>query len=394
MTRLFIGLDIGTSTIKALALDLETGLPAASGSLPTPVSHPLPDASEHDPQALWEATAAVLRQVTGKVDGHKIAGLAISCFGDTGLPLDKNGKPLYPLIAWYDRRCYGQLAELESMISEVKLNEITGQRFSTSLDAVKWLWIRKNVPGVEDRMTTWMPASSFLHWKLTGEKRTDFSIASRTLFFDQRSLTWSTEMLDLVGLLPSQLPEALPGGSPAGKITAEAAAITGLLQGTLCSLGGHDHLCALNITGAQNSTTLVDSSDTAKSLLVMLPYYLQLPGMLSAGYSCYAHVDSGKICPAGRLAIGRGQLTLAGQPARGDGSQRGARAPLCDPRGFCRKGNRQARGTGLAAPPDGIWHPAERSLQPGRYDRADLRPSPGRPVPRDARIACLLAAPK
>ncbi|MDD5367969.1 MAG: FGGY family carbohydrate kinase, partial [Anaerolineaceae bacterium] len=216
MNPLLIGLDVGTSTIKAVALDAETGRHAASAALPTPVIHPQADASEHDPEVLWQTVAACLRQVTGQVERNSIKGLAISCFGDTGLPIDGNGHPLYPILAWHDRRCAAQVAWLEDQITPEELQEETGQRFSTSLDAPKWLWICDHYPQLAKQTATWMPVASFVLWKLTGEKLTDYSIASRTSLFRQKSHAWSSRMLDLVGLTPAQLPTPLPGGSPAG----------------------------------------------------------------------------------------------------------------------------------------------------------------------------------
>jgi xylulokinase len=325
MPELLIGLDVGTSTIKALALDPHTGKPVAVSCLPTPVSHPQPELSEHDPEALWQTAAACLRQLAGQVAGQPILGVAVCCFGDTGLPLDAQGRPLYPIIAWYDRRCAPQVQWLESRISPDELQRITGQRFSTSLDAPKWLWIRENAPAAAERTAMWMPAASYILWKLSGEKLTDYSIASRTSLFDQASLSWSPVMLALAGLAPQQLPAALPGGSRAGTVLPRAAEETGLPVGIPCALGGHDHLCAALVTGADRPTTLVDSSDTAESLLVVLPAFLRSPEILSGGYTCYAHVAEGRYVLRGGLrSAGGGLQWLAGKlavpdaPAGGD----------------------------------------------------------------------------
>ena len=143
---LLIGLDIGTTRIKAVLLDAERGQIIASAGRETPVSHPREGWSEHDPNALWAAAAGALREVAAQLGGRRAAGLAISSLAEAGVPLDEHGLPTYPIIAWYDRRSEPQAAQVEQKISVERLYAITGQRASPSFGLTKLLWLRDNAP--------------------------------------------------------------------------------------------------------------------------------------------------------------------------------------------------------------------------------------------------------
>jgi xylulokinase len=315
---LLLGLDIGTTTIKAAAYDPQAGEVTALAARPTPVRHPEPDASEHDPEALWQTAAACLREVAGRVGGH-IAGLAVSSFAEAGLPLARDGRPLYPVIAWYDRRPEAQAAWWEQHLPAAELHAITGQRVSPSFGANKWLWIREHAPEAAERMAVWLSVPDYVLWRLTGEQATDYTIASRTLLFDQRALAWSDTMLRLAGLTARQLPQPLPSGTCVGTVGREAAAATGLAPGTPCALGGHDHLCAALAAEVCDPGEVVDSSGTAQAVLSVLPAFRTSPRMAEAGYACYAHVVPGRYVLKAGLKLAGGALEWLARQLAGPG---------------------------------------------------------------------------
>ena len=319
---LLIGLDIGTTTTKALAFDPELGKVVHVVSCSTPVDHlDNTGASEHDPDRLWQSTASCLHGLMSSLSGQQIAGLAISSFGDTGVALDSQGRTLGPMMAWYDQRCAVQVAALRAQISPEKWQALTGLRFSTSVGVSKWLWLRDEHPQAAQQMSWWMPVSSYLLWQLTGEVAVDFSIASRMGLFDQNTLDWSNELLDLVGLQKEQLPAAFPAGTRVGSVGAAVADLTGLPEGTPCFLGGHDHLCAALATGVDRPGTLIDSCDTAWSLLVSMPGYIQDVRLQQGGYACYAHVIPGRYILRGGLRSAGGAIQWLGHLLSGSAGE-------------------------------------------------------------------------
>ena len=315
MTRL-LGLDMGTTAIKAVAYDAELGRAVYVASRPTPVLQPTPGQSEHDPEALWQTVLACLREVAAAGAGQSVAGLAVSSFAEAGLPLDAAGRPLHPIIAWYDRRTEPQAARWEAEWPASALHAITGQRVSPSFGVTKWLWIREHAPEAAARMAVWLSVPDYILWRLTGQQATDYTIASRTLLFDQRARAWSAELLEFAGLQAHQLPPPLPSGTPVGALTAEAAAASGLPAGMPCVLGGHDHLCAALAAGAYEPGIVIDSSGTAQALLAIVPEFHTGPRLAEGGFACYAHVAPGcYVLKAGLKAAGGAVEWLARQLA-------------------------------------------------------------------------------
>ncbi len=172
----------------------------------------------------------------------------------------------------------------------------------------KWLWIRDHEPDVAERMAKWLSVPDYILWRLTGEQATDYTIASRTLLFDQRTLDWSDEMLGLAGLDVRQLPRVLPGGTLVGTVTPQAWATTGLPVGTPCVLGGQDHLCAALSAGAYRPGVVIDSSGTAQAVVVLIPDFHTNAFAAKAGYACYAHVVPGQYVLKGGLKAAGGAI--------------------------------------------------------------------------------------
>ncbi len=161
-----LGLDIGTTTIKAGLYDPQTGQLEHQSSHPTPIEHPTPQKSQHDPEKLWGAICHCLQEISS---GHQIDALAISSFAEAGLPLDALGNSLYPIIAWYDPRTSPQAEWWQNHLSIEEMYLITGQRLSPSFGVNKYLWIKEHHPKAIANMATWVSCSDYILFRLTGE---------------------------------------------------------------------------------------------------------------------------------------------------------------------------------------------------------------------------------
>lgn len=285
-----IGLDIGTTSLKAVLLDSDSGKVSQTASRPTPVHHPRPEWSEHDPDALWHSAATCLREVMQAAGNLPISGLAISSMAEAGVPLDRKMRPVSPIIAWYDRCSEPQAAWIEQQVDIPSLYAITGQRVSPSFAITKILWLREHAPLAYDRMAHWLPVPAYLLWRLTGEPAVDYTIASRTLLFDQNTLDWSPRLLKTFGLDAGILPPVRPGGTFVGKVNPRAAQETGLPEGTPCTTGGHDHLCATLAAGATLPGAAADSTGSAQALIMLLPRFQPQPVLAEEGYAYYAYL--------------------------------------------------------------------------------------------------------
>jgi xylulokinase len=311
-----LGLDIGTTSIKACLYDPQQGQIVDLAAQPTPVRHPRPEWSEHDPEALWTVLCDCLRRMAAAAAarGASIAALGISSLAEAGLPLDEHDRPLYPIVAWHDRRCAPQVTWWEANISLAELHAITGQRVSTSFGVNKWMWLRDSEPEVAARTRRWLSVPDYVHYRLAGgveagaEPVTDRSIASRTLLLDQRSLDWSPRLLSMAGLDRDLLARVCPSGAIAGHVSPQAAVETGLPVGLPCVLGGHDHLCASLAAGADRPGVVVDSTGTAAALLMVLNNFYTSEIFARQSLACYAHVAKDHYVLKGGLKAAGGSI--------------------------------------------------------------------------------------
>lgn len=308
-----VGLDIGSTNIKAVVYDAELGKVIDIASHPTPTDHPQPDWSQHEIEQIWQTVVECIREA---VKGRPVSGLGVASLAEAGVPLDAAGKPLHPVIAWYDRRTDPQATWIEDQIGIQELHAITGQRVSTSFTITKILWIIQNHPEAAQRMVKWLGVPDYVLWRLTGEMATDYSLASRTLLFDQSKLDWSDKMLNLAGIKREMLPALHPGGTVIGQVTPAAAAETGLPVGLPCALGGHDHLVGSFAAGAHQSGSVMDSSGTAQALFLVTPSFHTSLTAAQRGFACYTYVlPDAFVVKGGMKAAGGGIEWVARQLA-------------------------------------------------------------------------------
>ena len=282
-----LGLDIGTTFIKAVVFDVDAGEVISTAKRSTPSHNPQPAFTEHDPDELWKRTADCIKETS---NGYRIAGLSISSFAEAGLPLDEHDKPLYPVIAWYDPRSQPQVDNLLDTHSETMIYQITGQKPGFSFGLFKMLWLFDNYPNIRSKFKSWLSVPDYILYRLTGEKYTDHTQASRTLLFDQSKRTWSPKMLEIAGIDESILPKIVPSGTVIGATMQSIADITGLPPGIPCSVGGHDHLCGAFASGGFTSSLFLDSMGTSQAVLCIMDHFSLSKNTIEQGFVNYSYV--------------------------------------------------------------------------------------------------------
>lgn len=301
---LIAGLDLGTTRIKAASYDLD-GRPQQVASAPTPTRTPRPRRAEHDAGALWEVASGLLREVTGRLDDPgRIASVAVASVAEAGVPLDRNGQPVHPVIAWFDRRGAPQADRLAAALGADRLAEITGLRPQPIYGICKLMWLRDNHPDTFARIARWLNVADYIAYRLSGEQATDYSLASRTFALDLPAQRWSDEILEAAGVPSSLLAPLVWGGTSLGTVTSDAAAATGLPQGVTVAAGGHDHVCGALAAGVVEPGKVLDSMGTAEA--VLLPLATPLPG--TTRISQGAHVLPDRYYAAGGIHAGGASL--------------------------------------------------------------------------------------
>src|SRR5919107_3205630 len=178
--RALIGLDIGTSGVKALAVSEEDGALLARSEVGYPLSTPRPDWAEQDPADWWRATQEALEGLG--VD--EPAGIGLSGQMHGLVALDAAGEVIRPAILWNDGRTAAECAEIEERVGLSQLIARTGNRALTGFTAPKLLWMRRHEPELYGRIATMLLPKDYVRLRLCGERAIDVADASGTLLFD------------------------------------------------------------------------------------------------------------------------------------------------------------------------------------------------------------------
>ncbi len=212
MTAL-VGIDVGTSGVKGLAIDPDGGILAREESS-YPLSTPRPGWAEQNPDDWVAATKAVLDRLRAQAGAPDGIGLSGQMHGLVALDADE--RVLRPAILWNDQRTAAQCEEIERTIGLERLIELTGNRALPGFTAPKLLWLRDNEPDTYASIARIALPKDFVRLRLTGAHATDVSDASGTVLLDVARRRWSDEMLDALSLERQWLPEVLESPTVSG----------------------------------------------------------------------------------------------------------------------------------------------------------------------------------
>ncbi len=293
MTPLLVGLDVGTTSVKAVVYEPD-GRAVARATTPTPTHYPRPGWAFYRAEELWERSVRVLREALGQVDDpRRVAGVAVASMGEAGVPLDARGEPTSDLIAWFDTRTTPQAEWLDRVVGKDAIFARSGLSLQPIFSLCKLLWLREHEPDAWRRTVRWLHVADYVAFRLSGEAATDYSLASRTLALDLHRRRWDEATLSAVDLDPGLLAPLVPGGTRLGTVTPEAATTTGLPTGAIVAAGGHDHVCGALAAGVTEPGTMLNSLGTAEAIFIPLARPLTDPAAGRQGYTQGAHVVGG-----------------------------------------------------------------------------------------------------
>ena len=302
---LLLGLDVGTTSVKAVVYRTD-GIAVGSASLPTPTHVPRPGWAYFLPDELWQTAVAAIRGAIGDVpDAGRIAAVAVTSMGESGVLIDANGVATAESIAWYDNRTRPQARWLAAHIGKDELFARSGLSLQPIFSLNKLLWHREHQPDAWGRSVRWLMLADYIAFRLSGECATDLSLASRTLMLDLRGQRWDERTLAQVEIDPGLLAPLVPGGTALGRVAPGAAQETGLPATALVSSGGHDHVCGALAAGVTRPGQMLNSLGTAEALFLPIAEPLADPLAGRQGYTQGAHV------------VGSGYYAFAGQYTSG-----------------------------------------------------------------------------
>ncbi len=241
MANYLLGIDISTTGAKALLID-SRGEVAGSATTALSLSTPKPLWSEQAPADWWEGIVQSIREVltdTG-TRGHEIAAIGLTGQMHGLVLMDAAGEVLRPAILWNDQRTGAQCDEIRARLGRERLIQITGNDALTGFTAPKVLWVQQNEPELYARGRHILLPKDYVRYKLTGDYAMDKADGAGTILFDLKTRNWSPEVLAALGIPAEWLPPTYEGPEVTGRVSAEAAAVTGLVTGTPVVGGGGD----------------------------------------------------------------------------------------------------------------------------------------------------------
>ncbi|HKO16839.1 MAG TPA: xylulokinase [Gemmatimonadaceae bacterium] len=264
-----LGVDVGTSGVKAL-LVTPAGDVEAAATVPLPLATPHPGWAEQDPERWWQATVEAIQSLLARPAKAERRVLAIGLSGQmhSSVFLDHEGRVIRPALLWCDGRTTAECTEITDRAGgEPRLREWVSNAALEGFTLPKVLWLRTHEPAAFARLSVVLLAKDYIRYRLTGVLATEPSDASGTLMFDVARRRWSREILDAVGLPASIVPEVGGSSDVLGRLTREAAALTGLAEGTPVVGGGADNACGAAGVGVVAPGEAVASWGTSGTVL-------------------------------------------------------------------------------------------------------------------------------
>jgi sugar (pentulose or hexulose) kinase len=264
--ELLVGIDIGTTVCKAAVVRASDGIEVAHGAVPTPWTA-VPTGAELAPVTLLEAALAATAGALENAPVGPVVAAGVTSMAETGVLLDRHGRPVAPAIAWHDARGEAEANRLAADLGAERFSARTGLPIRPLFSIAKYAWLRANHP--EAAMAVrWLGVAEWVAHGLGGEQVAELSLASRTGLLDLERKAWWEEARAWAGAPPGLLADLVPAGSPVGLASGRRLP---RLAGATLSVAGHDHLSASVGAGATRPGDLFDSCGTAEAVIRAVP---------------------------------------------------------------------------------------------------------------------------
>ncbi len=245
---LYIGVDLGTSSVKLILMD-ETGKIHGSVSREYPLYFPQPGWSEQKPEDWYKESVEGLKELLKGVDTTQVKGVSFGGQMHGLVILDENDEVIRPAILWNDGRTQKQVDYLNNEIGKDTLSKYTANIAFAGFTAPKILWVKENEPENFKRIKKIMLPKDYLAYKFSGTFCTDYSDASGMLLLNVKEHEWSKEMCDICGITTDMLPQLFESYEKVGFMNHELASELGLSDEVVVAAGAGDNAAAAVGTG-------------------------------------------------------------------------------------------------------------------------------------------------
>ncbi|HET8726213.1 MAG TPA: FGGY family carbohydrate kinase [Alphaproteobacteria bacterium] len=331
---LLLGIDVGTGSIRAALIDLD-GRVRSFRACPHRPDHPAPGCSEGDPEGWWKSVAAVVRAAlsASRINPRAIAGISVCGQMHAAVPIDGDGRVIVDRVPlWNDRRAATVVEAFAADPAAAAVSQDVANPPTAAWLAFKIAWLRRNLPEVYERATTFLAPKDFINYRLTGVRATDLSEASGSYLLTARALRYDPDIAGRLDIDLCKLPGIRASGEVIGAVSGKAAEETGLKPGTPVVAGGGDFLVSLLGSGITASGVGSDVTGTSNTIAVLADDPVLHAGVMNLhaagdGWAPFAAVDcagdglrwAASLLDGGRRSFGEIDAVAAGCRAGSDG---------------------------------------------------------------------------
>ncbi|WP_111429224.1 xylulokinase [Rhodobacteraceae bacterium DSL-40] len=262
---MYLGIDIGTSSVKTVLFDRAQRL-VAQASAALDISRPHPGWSEQDPEAWWRAVTETIDRIAAETSLADLRGIGLSGQMHGAVCLDHDDRVMRPAILWNDGRASAECAELEQAFPRAR--EISGNIAMPGFTAPKLLWLRHHEPEIFEHVSTVLLPKDYIRFCLTGHHVSEMSDASGTLWLDVAERDWSDDLLEATGLTRAHMPRLVEGSEASGALRLELAQRWGVKGEVVVAGGAGDNAAAACGVGVVRPGTAFVSLGTSGVLFV------------------------------------------------------------------------------------------------------------------------------
>lgn len=288
----YMGIDVGTTGSKATVFD-------AKGATLSYAYHRYQavrtneGVAEIDPESVWKTVQLVISQAAAKTK-EPIQAIAIASLGESFVALDKEDRVLRNSMLYSDVRGSEEIEDILQRVDKQRLFDITGMPINAMYTLNKLLWVKKHEYSIFHRIDKLFLFEDFIYYMLSGERCIDYSLASRTMFFDVTSRTWGREVLEAFDLNETILSKPVSPGTVIGQVRNDIADALSLPRGVLLVAGAHDQVCAALGAGVLQKGESVDGIGTSECITAVLDGLEQKAFMLRNNFCIEPYAIDGE----------------------------------------------------------------------------------------------------
>ena len=285
---IFLGLDIGSSGCKCIAISEDGTLRASCGR-----EYPKqPGQIGLDAEVLFSHVCEVILGCSQKIgDKSQIVSVTVSSFGESFVPVDRSGRTLSDIALYTDNWGKEETEHLQRTVPG--MSRITGAAPNSLYALPKMMWLLKDRPDIADRIWKFLQIADFIIYRLCGEAVIDYSLSCRSLAFDIDTKNWSGDVLSAAGIRADQLSSPVPAGSIAGTLRSDLSATLGLPSHTKIVVGAHDQVASAVGAGALRPGEAVVGTGSVECITPVYASPILEENFLRQNYVCIPHAVPG-----------------------------------------------------------------------------------------------------